>query len=103
MILALSSHLAALLIIDMMSVALIAYSMRRILFGRHYEDMVNKKVVAWLMAGLMLLVFGILAYMISHLGMNSYLIGSNSSMVFRALMPLAFAIGAFHLWKNPEN
>lgn len=100
MIIAISSHLGAFLAINILSLLFIAYGMRRMLFNRHFEDDIDKKVLGFFLFGLMLFALGIVADTLMLLGMHSYLSNSRSALVLKSLAPVFFAIGAIYLQRN---
>lgn len=100
MMLALPTHLAAAVMINLLSMAFIAFGMKRILFGRRYEDNVNKRVISLFVLGILAFTIGIIADTLSLFGMSSYLINHTASLVFKAIAPLCFAIATFFLRIN---
>ena len=97
MILALSEHLAAVFMINVICVMFIAFGMKRILFNMRYEDDVDKRVISLFIIGVLFFTLGIITDTLSMMGMSTYLINSLSSVTFKTLAPLCFAIGAFFL------
>ncbi len=100
MIIAISSHLGAFLLINILSLLFIAYGVRRIFFSRQFEDDIDKTVLACFLIGIMLFALSIVADTLMLLGIQSYLANSESKLVLRILAPLFFTAGAIYLQRH---
>lgn len=98
MIIAANNHVLAIFLINILSIAFVAFALKRIMYNRRYEDDIDKKVLSLFMLGILFYVLGIVSDTLQLVGMQSYFINPVSSLILKYLLtPAWFLAGAVKL------
>lgn len=88
------------IIIEIVSIALVLFSLRHLAIGRHYEGDNDKKIITWFMAGLMLAALGSLTNLVGMFNLHSYFLTNVPFQIFAVLVPIGFLIAVIKLRKS---
>ncbi|MDD4878695.1 MAG: hypothetical protein PHO02_06725 [Candidatus Nanoarchaeia archaeon] len=88
------------ILIEIMAVFLVIFSLRHLSIARRFESDVDKGIVTWFMAGLILLGMGSMANMVGLFGLHSYLVQGIPFQAFWVLASVAFLVGVVKLRKS---